>query len=103
MVNGRLAVAAVAVNEFDLILMDGQMPEMDGLEATAEIRRSEARTGRHIAIVAFTAHAMADDRKRFLNAGADGYLTKPFTPEQLSAVIEAMRSVIEDQALPYAS
>ncbi len=81
----------------------GQMPVLDDLAATAEIRRSEIRTGRHIAIVAFTAHAMADDRKRFLDAGADGYLTKPFTPEQLHAVIEAMRSVIEEQPLPYAS
>gem|GEM_PF-6878078 len=72
-------------------------------EATAEIRRSEIRTGRHIAIVAFTAHAMAEDRKRFLDAGTDGYLSKPFSPEQLHAVIETMRPLIDEQVLPLAS
>jgi CheY-like chemotaxis protein len=75
---------------------------MDGLEATAEIRRAEARTGRHIAIVALTAHAMSDDRKRFLDAGADGYLSKPFSPEQLHAVIEGLRSLTDEQTLPKA-
>jgi CheY-like chemotaxis protein len=83
--------------------MDVQMPDMDGLEATAEIRRLEASTGRHIAIVAFTAHAMAEDRKRFLDAGADGYLTKPFSPEQLHAVVDQMRSITDTQVLRYAS
>ena len=102
-VTGRKALEALALNEFDLILMDVQMPDMDGLEATAEIRRSEIRTGRHIAIVAFTAHAMAEDRKRFLAAGADGYLTKPFSPEQLHAVIESIRPLTDDQILPLAS
>jgi CheY-like chemotaxis protein len=96
-VNGRKALDALAVNAFDLILMDVQMPEMDGMEATAEIRRSESSTGRHIAIVAFTAHAMAADRKRFLDAGVDGYLTKPFSPEQLHAVIESLRSLIDEK------
>jgi len=96
-VTGRKALDALAMNEFDLILMDVQMPEMDGLEATAEIRRSEAGTRRHIPIVAFTAHAMAEDRKRFLAAGTDGYLTKPFTPEQLHAVIEVLRPLIDAQ------
>jgi CheY-like chemotaxis protein len=96
-VTGRKALDALALNEFDLILMDVQMPEMDGMEATAEIRRSEARTRRHIPIVAFTAHAMAEDRKRFLDAGADGYLTKPFSPEQLHAVIESLRPLIDAQ------
>jgi signal transduction histidine kinase/ActR/RegA family two-component response regulator len=102
-VTGRLALAALARDHFDLVLMDVQMPDMDGLEATAEIRRLEARTGRHIPIVAFTAHAMAEDRKRFLDAGADGYLTKPFSPEQLHAVIASMRSLINEQVLPRAS
>ena len=102
-VTGRQALDALATSEFDLVLMDVQMPDMDGLEATAEIRRSEVRTGRHIAIVAFTAHAMAEDRKRFLDAGADGYLTKPFTPEQLHAVIALMRPLTDKHALPYAS
>ena len=102
-VTGRQALDALAVDQFDLVLMDVQMPDMDGLEATAEIRRLEIRTGRHIAIVAFTAHAMAEDRKRFLDAGADGYLTKPFSPEQLHAVIASMRSLTDVQVLPWAS
>jgi signal transduction histidine kinase/ActR/RegA family two-component response regulator len=96
-VTGRKALDALAVNEFDLILMDMQMPDMDGMEATGLIRRAEVATGRHIAIVAFTAHAMAEDRKRFLFAGADDYLTKPFTPDQLNAVIESLRSIIDAQ------
>ncbi|HMH25876.1 MAG TPA: ATP-binding protein [Gemmatimonadaceae bacterium] len=98
-VTGRKALDALAVNEFDLILMDVQMPEMDGMEATGLIRRAEVATGRHIAIVAFTAHAMAEDRKRFIAAGADGYLTKPFTPEQLHAVIESLHSIIDKNIL----
>jgi signal transduction histidine kinase/CheY-like chemotaxis protein len=103
-VSGRLALDALAQHEFDLILMDVQMPDMDGLQATAEIRRLEIATGRHIAIVFFTAHAMAEDRKRFLDGGADGYLTKPFSPEQLQSVIASMRFLTGgEQALPYAS
>jgi signal transduction histidine kinase/AmiR/NasT family two-component response regulator len=96
-VTGRKALDALMVNEFDLILMDVQMPDMDGMEATGLIRRAEVTTGRHIAIVAFTAHAMAEDRKRFLAAGADGYLTKPFSPEQLHEVIESLRPIIDEQ------
>jgi CheY-like chemotaxis protein len=99
-VTGRQALDAMALHEFDIVLMDGQMPVMDGLEATAEIRRSETLTGRHIAILALTAHAMADDRKRFIDAGADGYLSKPFSPEQLHAVIESMRPLTDEQILP---
>jgi signal transduction histidine kinase/ActR/RegA family two-component response regulator len=98
-VTGRKALDALAVKEFDLILMDVQMPDMDGMEATGLIRRAEIISGRHIAIVAFTAHAMAEDRKRFLVAGADGYLTKPFSPEQLHAVIESLRPIIDGQIL----
>ena len=96
-VTGRMALDALAANAFDLILMDVQMPEMDGMEATAEIRRMEASTGRHIPIVAFTAHAMAEDRKRFLDAGVDGYLSKPFSPEQLHVVIDSLRHLIDAQ------
>ena len=102
-VTGRQALDALALHQFDLVLMDMQMPDMDGLEATAEIRRSEARSGRHIPIVAFTAHAMAEDRKRFLDGGADGYLTKPFTPAQLHAVIASMRALTIGAGLPLAS
>ena len=96
-VTGRKALDALAHNEFDLILMDVQMPEMDGLEATAVIRQLEVSTRRHIPIVAFTAHAMAEDRKRFLAAGTDGYLTKPFSPEELHAVIDSLRTLIDAQ------
>jgi CheY-like chemotaxis protein len=74
-----------------------QMPDMDGMEAIAAIRSAEMITGRHMPIVAFTAHAMAEDRKRFLAAGADGYLTKPFSPEQLHAVIGSIRPLIDAQ------
>ena len=102
-VTGRQALDALALHQFDLVLMDMQMPDMDGLEATGKIRRSEARTGRHIPIVAFTAHAMAEDRKRFLDGGADGYLTKPFTPEQLHAVIASMSALTIGAGLPLAS
>jgi signal transduction histidine kinase/AmiR/NasT family two-component response regulator len=97
-VTGRKALDSLTVNAFDIVLMDVQMPDMDGMEATAEIRRSEIKTGRHIPIVAFTAHAMAEDRKRFLAAGADGYLTKPFTPAQLNNVIESLRPAIDAQS-----
>jgi CheY-like chemotaxis protein len=77
----------------DLVLMDVQMPEMDGLEATAEIRRTEQATGRHLPIVALTAHAYTTDRKRCLDAGMDNYLSKPFSGEDMARVIsEAMHS-----------
>jgi CheY-like chemotaxis protein len=92
-VTGRQALNALALHQFDVVLMDVQMPDMDGLEATAEIRRAEAGTGDHLPIVVVTAHAMAEDRKRFLDSGADGYLTKPFSPEQLYAVIASLRSL----------
>jgi CheY-like chemotaxis protein len=95
-VTGRKALDALAAFEFDVILMDVQMPEMDGMEATEAIRGAEKSTGRHIPIVAFTAHAMAEDRKLFLASGADGYLTKPFTPEQLHAVIASIRPLIDE-------
>jgi CheY-like chemotaxis protein len=75
---------------FDLILMDIQMPEMDGLQATAEIRLREGRRGKHIPIVAMTAHAMAGDRERCLDAGMDGYIAKPIHPSELMALITGM-------------
>ena len=86
--NGRAAVEQVAAQPFDVVLMDVQMPEMDGLEATAAIRRAEAQTGGHVPIVAMTAHAMKGDRDRFLAAGMDGYVAKPVRPHELYAAVE---------------
>lgn len=95
--NGRAVLNALASRPFDLILMDVQMPELDGFETTAEIRRRETQTGAHIAIVALTAHAMAGDRERCLAAGMDGYLTKPIDPAELD---ETLRRYCEDEARP---
>ena len=86
--NGKEAVEATANRRFDLILMDCHMPEMDGLAATALIRRQEAQAEpRHTTIVALTANAMEGDRERCLAAGMDDYLAKPFTLAQLSALL----------------
>jgi CheY-like chemotaxis protein len=90
---GRQAIDALVDQHYDIVLMDVQMPDMDGLAATAAIRRAETSTGRHVPIVALTAHAMADDRRRCLEAGADGYLAKPFTPPQLHAALEEVRGL----------
>ena len=86
--DGREALAASAQREFDLILMDVQMPEMDGFEATAGIRERERATGRHIPIIATTAHALRGDRERCLVAGMDGYLCKPIRARELFDVLE---------------
>ena len=91
---GQAAIEAVATQRYDVVLMDVQMPEMDGLAATAAIRRAEADTGLHVPIIALTAHAMAGDRRRCMEAGSDGYLTKPFTPPQLYAALEEVRALV---------
>jgi CheY-like chemotaxis protein len=87
--NGLEALAALKKEDFDLVLMDVQMPEMDGMEATAAIRKSEKRTGEHVAVIALTAHAMKGDREKCLAAGMDGYLTKPIRPQELDDALEA--------------
>ena len=89
--NGHEAVAAIQAAGpigFDVVLMDVQMPEMDGLEATAAIRALEQGTPTHLPIIAMTAHAMKGDRTRFLGAGMDGYIAKPVQARQLISTIE---------------
>src|SRR5205085_2855919 len=86
--NGRDAVTAVQEGSFDLVFMDIQMPEMDGLEATAVIRASQRTKGLHIPIIAMTAHAMAGDREQCLDAGMDGYISKPISSHELSKAID---------------
>jgi PAS domain S-box-containing protein len=90
--NGRDALAALEREAFDVVLMDIQMPELGGVEATAEIRARERRTGGRAYIVAMTAHAMSGDRERFLAAGMDGYLSKPIDPALLFAIVEQDRA-----------
>jgi CheY-like chemotaxis protein len=85
--NGKEALAALAADKFDLVLMDVQMPEMDGLEATVAIRTREKRTGGHIPIIAMTAHALKGDRQRCLDAGMDAYIAKPIHVEQFLETI----------------
>jgi signal transduction histidine kinase/DNA-binding response OmpR family regulator len=86
--NGLEALREFEERPFDLILMDVQMPQMDGLEATAAIRRREKARGGHIPIIAMTAHAMADDRERCLAAGMDSYVSKPVDIHRLLETIE---------------
>ncbi len=100
--NGREAVLACERERFDLILMDVQMPEMDGLQATAEIRMRERDTGRHVPIVALTAHAMQQDRERCLSAGMDAYLSKPISTGDLIETIEALVAGPDSQDSPAA-
>lgn len=86
--NGNEAVAMVREQPFDVVLMDVQMPGMDGLEATAEIRRQEADRGGRLPIIALTAHTLTGDRERFIAAGMDAYVGKPIREEELRAAIE---------------
>jgi CheY-like chemotaxis protein len=86
--NGKEAVATLQKNDFDLILMDWQMPIMDGLEATSAIRAAESDTGDHIPIIAMTAYSMPGDREMCRAAGMDGYLSKPISREALTRVLD---------------
>ena len=85
---GQEAIDAVAKNKYELILMDCQMPEMDGFEATRRIRKAEIGTGRHIPIVALTASELQQDQKACVAAGMDGYLAKPVDMDQLGDMIK---------------
>ena len=86
--NGREALEALEKSSYDLVLMDVQMPEMDGMEATARIRAKEKLSGGRQRVVALTAHAMKGDEEKCLAAGMDGYLTKPIRPEELDQLLE---------------
>jgi CheY-like chemotaxis protein len=86
--NGVEALAALKKESFDVVFMDVQMPEMDGMETTAAIREEEKGTGEHVVVIALTAHAMKGDREQCLAAGMDGYLSKPIRPQELDDVLE---------------
>ena len=87
-VNGREAVRAVIEGDFAAVLMDCQMPEMDGYEATQEIRLWEIDKGRHVVIIAMTANALLDDRQRCLQVGMDDYISKPIHPQELKETLQ---------------
>ena len=90
--NGAEAITHVSDTEFDIVLMDVMMPEMDGISATVAIRESELGTDRHLPIVALTANAMDGDREKCLEAGMDGYVSKPIQPPILfQEIAQTMR------------
>jgi CheY-like chemotaxis protein len=93
--NGLDVLRALDEQLFDMIFMDVQMPDMDGLETTAEIRRREQSTGKHQIIIATTAHAMAGDRERCLSAGMDDYLSKPVAVAKLNEMLSRMAPAAE--------
>jgi signal transduction histidine kinase/CheY-like chemotaxis protein len=97
--NGREALAAVHAGKFDLIAMDVQMPEMDGLDATRAIRAVERAAGTHVPIIAMTAHAMKGDRERCLAAGMDGYTSKPIRIRDLEQAIAQLISPINSASV----
>jgi PAS domain S-box-containing protein len=96
--NGREAIAALQHAHYDIVLMDVQMPEMDGLETTTLIRARERRTGGHVPIIAMTACAMQGDREQCLSSGMDGYLTKPIRSARLLATLEEVRQRVAEVA-----
>jgi len=101
--NGVQALEMLQAQSFDLVFMDVQMPEMDGLEATSTIRIREKSTGKHQPIIALTAHALKGDQERCLEAGMDGYLSKPIRSQELDVILEkylALRQQIYASPIP---
>ena len=96
----NVALAAIERENFDVVLMDVQMPEMDGFEATAAIRAQERDSGKHLPIIAMTAHAMAGDRERCLAAGMDNYIAKPINARALIEVLQQFSDAAREQASP---
>jgi len=101
--NGQEAVRLARADSFDLILMDVQMPEMDGFEATRQIRQWEQENGGHLPIVALTAHAMKGDRDRCMEAGMDAYVSKPVRARELFETMESVLSVGQARPAPEAA
>jgi two-component system, sensor histidine kinase and response regulator len=95
---GRRALETLETNRFDLVLMDLQMPEMGGLEASALIREKERATGEHIPIIAMTAHAMSEDEERCIKAGMDGYVSKPIKVDKLFQVVQQLIPGFRDES-----
>jgi CheY-like chemotaxis protein len=98
--NGREAVDMLDQGVFDVVLMDLQMPELGGIEATAVIREHEKRTGARVPIYALTAHAMKGDRERCLAAGMDGYLSKPIQSQELYKLLRAVEGLLQARIVP---
>jgi two-component system, sensor histidine kinase and response regulator len=97
---GREVLAALAQQPIDLVLMDVQMPDMDGLEATAVIREQERQCGGHLPIIALTAHAMKGDQERCLASGMDDYISKPINAQTLSAAISRVLNGVTSRNFP---
>jgi CheY-like chemotaxis protein len=96
--DGKEALATLARESFDLVLMDVQMPEIGGLEATAAIRQHERETGGYVPIIALTAHAMRGDYERCLAVGMDAYVAKPLCPQDLFEAIERVLTGVRSLA-----
>jgi PAS domain S-box-containing protein len=98
--DGQQALEHYAKKRYDLILMDVQMPGMDGESATAAIRLLERETGTHVRIIGLTAHALVGDKERLINIGMDGYLAKPFMPKELIAIVESFSADNQPMSAP---
>ena len=96
--NGIEGLAALAAQPYDLVLMDCQMPEMDGFEATRALRQLEKETGRHMPVIALTANVMNEEREQCRLAGMDDFLAKPVRYDDLAAAIERWRPAAPEQA-----